>query len=340
MLFSKNNLLYLLFFIVSFAQAQKPSFVFFNVKNNVKMQNGASVTERRQIKCLIKRSEKFADIVYSDTLVCKVKNEKNVEKYKNESRQKIEIKTQLIDDQLDGIFSNIVNGFSYIPKNKTTEVLNIPFYSYKKNFLLDFKNGAKQNFIAQKDSMTYSQELTLQIPTCINEKPIGENQGLITIYFRAAREHLNKQQPSASSGSKIIDWGHAFIGVKDLKSGKSYFLDGWPDEKYEDGEQHFEWNKKVDAVRTSDHHSITFNTNSKKLATAKKMIENYQTACVDYKVLDFNCTDATCIILEKLGYYTLKENSGTVFPNTFADELMEKLDKLGICYEFDGRKVK
>jgi hypothetical protein len=57
-------------------------------------------------------------------------------------------------------------------------------------------------------------------------------------------------------------------------------------------------------------------------------------------MLDFNCADATTEILEKMDYYTLKEHSGTVFPNSFANNLMEKLNKIGICYEFDGRKVR
>ncbi len=333
-----KHFLFLFLFFTPFLQAQKPSYIFFEIKNNIKIGKNLSADERYKIKCFIEKNEKLSSVNQRDTVFLK-------SKLKNkplmiELRQVINVDAQIIDNQLVGKFKNEAIGFEYAALTKIKQQKIIPLHSYKEPFSLKYKNGTKQVFTTVYDSIVYTQQVTLQIPTCINEKLNENNQGLVTVYYRASREHLNKNQPSASSGGKVMDWGHAFIGVKDLKNGKTYFLDGWPDSKFEEGNQHFEWNKKVDSLRTADHHSITFNTNRKKLNIAIKLIENYKTACINYEILDYNCTDATTEILEKMEYYTLKEHAGTVLPDSFANKLMDKLNKLGVCYEFDGKKIK
>jgi hypothetical protein len=118
-----------------------------------------------------------------------------------------------------------------------------------------------------------------------------------------------------------------------------YFLDGWPDGKLEEGKQHFVWNERVDENRTADHHAISFGISATKVTELRKLIAQYRTACIAYEVLDFNCTDATTKVLEKIGYYTSKDKSGTVLPNSFANTLMEKLNKKKVCFEFDGFRI-
>lgn len=338
-MFHFQKLLFLLCFS-HFLQAQKPSYVFFNVKNKISVADKVSTAAQYKIKCFIEKNENLADLTQKDTLFCHFKNKQKKPISTIELRQSISINAQISDNQLIGNLKNEAIGFAYTPSMKISQRKMIPLHSFKEKLLLDFKNGASQKFTTVYDSIAYAQEVTLELPTCVTEKPSAKNQGLVTVYYRAAREHLNKNQPSASSGGKALDWGHAFIGVKDLKTGKAYFLDGWPDSKFEGLVQHFEWNKTVDSIRTSDHHAITFNTDRKRLNLAVQLIENYKTACINYEMLDFNCADATTEILEKMGYYTLKEHSGTVFPNSFANKLMEKLNKIGVCYEFDERKVR
>ncbi len=336
MFYFRKLFLFLLF--TPFLQAQKPSYIFLNIKNKIKVGNDLTGSEQYRVKCFIDKNGSLTELRQRDTIFCKSKI-----KGKSllcELRQEISVNTELVDNQLIGRFENESIGFVYTPAMKVNQWKMIPLHTFKEELLIDFKNGATQKFTTLYDSIAYSQQLTLEILTCVSEKINEKNQGLVTVYYRAAREHLNKKMPSASSGGKALDWGHAFIGVKDLKTGKSYFLDGWPDSKFEEGSQHFEWNKSVDSIRTADHHSITFNTDRKRLNLAMRMIENYKTACINYEMLDFNCADATTEILEKMGYYTAKEHSGTVFPNAFANNLMEKLNKIGVCYEYDGKRIR
>jgi hypothetical protein len=184
------------------------------------------------------------------------------------------------------------------------------------------------------------QKITFRISNCIEPKWSQQNGGIVTVYYRAAREHLNKNLPSSSSAGKALDWGHAFVGVKDLKTKQLYFLDGWPDGKLEEGKQHFVWNKHVDENRTADHHSISFGISATKVIELRQLIAQYRTACIAYEILDFNCTDATTTVLEKIGYFTSKDKSGTILPNSFARELMEKLNKKKVCFEFDGFRIR
>jgi hypothetical protein len=340
-MFLFKNLTFLSFIFVPFILlGQRPSYVFFNVKNSIKINTTTSTNKQYRLKCFVRKNEVLSEVSQRDTLFCKVRNKKKTLISTTEFRQILTINGKIVDNQLVGMLKNDCLGFYGTPATSKEERKIISLPSSKKDFLLDFQNNATQNFIFIKDSITFSQNITLQFPTCLSEKLSEKNQGLVTVYYRAAREHLNKHQPSASSGGKVMDWGHAFIGIKDLNNGKTYFLDGWPDEKFEEGKQHFEWNKNVDSMRTADHHAITFNTNRTRLNTAIKMIENYKTACINYELLDYNCADATTEILEKMGYYSLKEHSGTVLPDSFANNLMDKLDKLGVCYEYDGKKVR
>jgi hypothetical protein len=128
------------------------------------------------------------------------------------------------------------------------------------------------------------------------------------------------------------------IGIKNLKTGKISFLDGWPDDNPKDGLR-FVWNDHVNVTRTADHHSISFNINTAQMTAALEKIEAYQKALVNYQMLDFNCTDASTYVLDAIGCYTRADNSATILPETFARQLMKKLRTEGVCYELDGFKI-
>jgi hypothetical protein len=227
----------------------------------------------------------------------------------------------------------------YLQKNNPKKT-KLNDASFSNTLCFDLKNETSQRIDYQLDSFKIIQTVSLYLPTCVRTTTSKKAAGIVTIYYRGAREHLNKNAPSQSSSGRAVDWGHAYIGVKDLKTGETHFLDGWPDGKLEEGKQHFTWNHNVDKNRCDDHHAISFNIAAKQVIELKKRIENYKTACIDYKMIDFNCTDATTELLEKIGCYTVKEQSGTVFPASFANNLMKKLNERNICYELDGYRIK
>jgi hypothetical protein len=325
--------------------AQKNSYFTFKIQRDI-LKKGKTIATKIDYKtCFIHKNTSLEDFALQDTILVKTgllpKNKQKKKHTDFEFRQNQEIDLTLKKNTLQGILKSDITQLSYLynsPNEKKQLSKSVEKFSFP--FKLNFKNKESQEFNFLLDSFTIKEKITLDFPTCITNKSSKSVGGIVSVYYRAALEHLNKNTYSTSSTGKILDFGHAFIGVKDLKTNKLHFLDGWPDAKWQEGNQHFTWNDTVDSTRTSDHHSISFNISTKDLATVVAQIENYRTACIEYKMLDFNCTDATTQILEKINLYTRKDQSNTFFPDSFANQLMYKLDKLKICYEYDGIKIR
>ena len=323
--------------------AQKSSYFIFKIQTNV-LKNDKIIAAKTQNKiCFIKKRTTLSNFNFEDTVLVKTpffyQNKKKIARY-NAFLQSQKFIIELEKDKINGTLHSNLSRLAYFPATSKNTTRN----NFKKDFStkiqLDFKDKSSQEFVFPLDSFSVTQKIVLDFPICITKKTSKTIGGIVSVYYRSALEHLNKNTYSASSAGKVLDFGHAFIGAKDLKTNKLYFLDGWPDAKWQEGNQHFTWNENVDSIRTSDHHSISFNISAKDLAVVVKQIENYKTACIEYEMIDFNCTDATTQILEKIGLYTRKDQSNTVFPASFAAQLMEKLNKLQICYEFDGMKIR
>ncbi len=278
----------------------------------------------------IYKNKKISKLSIQDTLFHQVKNEKI-----NELRFDLEAGFDLVNQQMEGILKARFERLKY-PFLLAVNKRNIIYeHQFNEKISLDFKNNSAQNIDYQLDSFLIRQKITLKLPVCLDKK----SGGIVSVYYRATREHLNESQKTESS-AKVFDWGHAFIGIKDLKTNKLYFLDGWPDGKWGEGGQHFVWNENVDEKRTADHHVITFSIDAKNTKSVIEQLQALKKSSLDYKLVDFNCTDATTKILEKIGFYTQKDKSNTVFPDSFANQLMKKLNEIGICYEYDGYKIR
>ena len=323
--------------------AQKSSYLTFQIQTTVFKNDKIIATKIQSKPCFIYKNKALSELELTDTIIAQMllfpknkKSAKKIDAFQKAQNFSLELEKGKISGTLKTDFSRLAY-FSNTAKNKQKSKFEKDFSS---KISLDFKERAIQEFSFPLDSFLIKEKISLHIPTCISSKFSNTAAGIVSVYYRASIEHLNKNIYSTSSAGKILDFGHAFIGVKSLKTNKLYFLDGWPDAQWQEGNQHFTWNDSVDSIRTSDHHSISFNINAKDLATIVKQIENYKTACIEYKTLDFNCTDATTQILEKIGLYTRKDQSNTVFPASFGTQLMEKLNTLQICYEFDGMKIR
>ena len=324
--------------------AQKSSYFIFKIQRDIFKRGKIIATNVRNDTCFIHKNSILNDLILKDTLHVKTQF---LAKSKQKSRyvDLVFCQNQVLDlklkkNILQGKLKSDIVRFSYLYAANEKEQLSKYSEDFSFPLKLDFKDNATQEFSFVLDSFLMKEKITIDFPTCISKKTSKAVGGIISVYYRAALEHLNKNTYSTSSSGKILDFGHAFIGVKDLKTNKLHFLDGWPDAKWQEGNQHFTWNDTVDSTRISDHHSISFNISAKDLAIVIAQIENYRTACIEYKTLDFNCTDATTRILEKISLYTRKDQSNTFFPDSFANQLMDKLNKLKICYEYDGMRIR
>lgn len=299
-------------------------------------QNVSQFYLKQQIKWF-QQHEQIASAIVYDTVTI----------YKNSKINNLENKTSLVHHKNKGLVLNQVFESEF---EKLENQLNVnclfnyqikqekfkKIHKLKKANLTSFNllDNKPQNIDIQVDSFNINLKISLIFPDCFSQK----HGGHVTIYYRAAREHLSEENKQSSS-AKYYDWGHAYIGIKDVKTNKIYFLDGWPNESFNGNGQQFTWNQNVDKNRCDDHHSISFFVESDVMNEAITLINNIKKSQIDYKLIDFNCTDATTIVLEKLGIYTRKEHSGTTLPDSFANNLMEKLNELKICYEFDGFRV-
>ncbi len=324
--------------------AQKSSYFIFKIQRDISKKGKVITTDLHNDTCFVHKNTILDDLILNDTLHVK-KHFLSKNKQKNKYIDLVFCQNQVLDlklkkNILQGKLKSDIAQFSYLYTVNKKEQLSKYTEGFSFPLELDFKDNATQEFSFVLDSFLLKEKITIDFPTCVTKKTSKAVGGIISVYYRAALEHLNKNTYSASSSGKILDFGHAFIGVKDLKTNKLHFLDGWPDAKWQEGNQHFAWNDTVDSTRTSDHHSISFNISTKDLAIVIAQIENYRTACIEYKTLDFNCTDATTRILEKISLYTRKDQSNTFFPDSFANQLMDKLDKLKICYEYDGMRIR
>jgi hypothetical protein len=339
--------IYIIFFFLfqsTLFFAQKSSYFTFKIQRNILKNDKIIAADTHNEICFVHKNTILNDLFLQDTILVKT-NFLAKNKQKNKSidfkfcqNQKVDLK--LKKNILQGTLKSDVAQFSYGYAPNEKKQLSGFSENFSFPLRLDFKNKASQEFTFILDSFLIKEKIILDFPTCITKKASKSVGGIVSVYYRAALEHLNKNTYSTSSTGKIFDFGHAFIGVKDLKTNKLHFLDGWPDAQWQEGNQHFAWNDTVDSTRTSDHHSISFNINAKDLAIVIAQIENYRTVCIEYKMLDFNCTDATTQILEKINLYTHKDQSNTFFPDSFANQLMYKLNKLKICYEYDGMKIR
>ncbi len=327
-------------FFSFFALGQIPSMMHVEVKTSVWKNGKILASKTKKETCFIEKNEKIDDLKWKDTMVWKIRNKDKVPRRVFEFCQKANISFELKETTILAEIKPDFEIWSYQPALPSRYKDLIKAADFNNHLAFDFYQNNSQTFDYQLDSFSVKQKITLRMPSCMESKWSSQNGGIVTVYYRAAREHLNKTLPSSSSASKTFDWGHAFIGVKDLKTNQLYFLDGWPDGKLEEGQQHFVWNEKVEESRTADHHSISFSISAAKVAELRKLIAQYRTACIAYEVLDFNCTDATRKVLEKIGYYTIEDKHGTILPNSFANTLMEKLNKKKVCYEFDGFRIR
>ena len=122
-----------------------------------------------------------------------------------------------------------LNWISFCSKMRTTPKTKALVWKQKnyqafEQIDMPFRENEIQRLDYEHDTVQYRIQVSLHFPICVVQKADKKNAGLVTVYYRKAKEHLD---PNISDDKKAtIDWGHAFVGVTDLKTQKTYFLDG------------------------------------------------------------------------------------------------------------------
>lgn len=313
-------------------------FCFF-ISNNLLAQNGSMLFLKQHIKWYQSQKQIASTIICDTITIYKNKKINDLEKEivlvcQEDKRLKLEQDAKLSFNKTQNELIINADFKHLIEKNYEAKSNKIHKSKNSSSLAINLKDNVPQVIDYELDSFLIKMKLTVNTAKCFNHK-----QGaIVTIYYRGEREHLDVDNRQASS-AKYYDWGHAFIGIKDMTSNKLYFLDGWPESSFNGEGQVFKWNENVDKKRCEDHHSISFQIEKKALLNAIEFMDKIKKSPINYKLIDFNCTDATTLVLDKLGIYTQKEHSGTSLPDSFANKLMEKLNELKICYEFDAFRI-
>jgi hypothetical protein len=122
----------------------------------------------------------------------------------------------------------------------------------------------------------------------------GMSAGKAVVYYR---ERGTSSAPSAPGDKEnLLDFGHAFIGIYDNRSGKTYFLDGWPGKGNE-----FTFNRAESQDRLEKHDNISWDINEEQVDKAIDDINGILNSSSFYDFKDFNCTDAAGRILGDIG---------------------------------------
>ncbi len=311
--------------------AQQQSLMILEISYTVGLPDHATGSGQVALKVNIAPDEKAKSSIEQDSFQCCIASKKKVKSCSHTLRNVVSFDGKIADEKLVGILN-----FASIHFNKKPNKTRRSNHQFFQNIELSLQKNNLQNIDYQKDSIEYHFKIKLKKINCIIEKPTENTAAIVTVYYRKANEHLSKTAANANKGQ--MDFGHAFIGVKDLKTGNISFLDGWPNGDVKSGLR-FAWNNNVNEARTADHHSISFNIDAVQMNAALQKIDDYRKAIVSYQMLDFNCTDASTKVLDAIGCYKNADNNATVLPETFAKQLMKKLRTENVCYELDGFKI-
>ena len=301
------------------------------ISYTVRLSDGATGSGRIALKVSIDSDERAKSSIEQDSFRCCIASKKKTNSCTHTLRNVVSFDGKIVDEKLIGILN--VASVHFDKKQNKIKRSNHQFFQ---NINIPLQENTLQDIDYQKDSIQYHLRIKVKKIDCIAEKPTTNVAAIVTVYYRNAKEHCSEKVRNADKNT--LDFGHAFIGVKNLETGKISFLDGWPDGRPQDNPR-FVWNTNVNTERTTDHHSISFNINAAQMAAALEKIDAYRKANVNYEVLNFNCTDASTRVLDAIGCYTSADNNATVLPEAFARQLMKKLRAEGICYALDGFKI-